>query len=621
MLGSVALHAPLIAAEVLTDLTPGLRLAGVRRLPSNMAAGIVGAEAAAWSAVSPSLLPHPWWVTAANVGICQTAGHTVGTTVANVVDAVQGQLGVRPPSKWRHRLYMGTQITMSLATVGAYVSAARRRPEQAQLIDDSERASGLTYLGGIAAGSMGYGALLLIGEGIQIFADTFNKELRRWMPSYASWPLVVAGLGALGFLLGDKVVVRRILTNAYKNAEELNKEFLPGAPRPVEPQRSGSHASLERWRFLGRQGRAVVAGGPRARDIAAVMGPAPSPGGAAGASSAPSLFDGAAIKEPIRVFIGLKDRTPEEQAEKVLRELDRTDAWSRKAIAVLSSAGTGWISDYHTSGLEFLLRGDTAIAAMQYSFMPSAFSYASDREAPTRSASVLLAAIQERLDAMPADKRPRLYVGGESLGAYGISDSFDSPKAMLERIDGAVFTGTPGFTQAHSILTQSRDKGSPERVPVVDGGRHVRFAAHEDHLRHTFDGSDYANDWEFPRVVFAQHASDPVVWWDWPLLFRRPDWLREPGSRRVPAPDAQHLDVLHSMYWMPFVTWWQVGVDQLSSLEPEGGHGHQYWRETVAYWNAVLDAGATEEQIDAIYEWIHADSTKIRATNITDPSR
>ena len=55
-------------------------------------------------------------------------------------------------------------------------------------------------------------------------------------------------------------------------------------------------------------------------------------------------------------------------------------------------------------------------------------------------------------------------------------------------------------------------------------------------------------------------------------------------------------------------------MDQLTSQQQPGGHGHQYHDETVAYWNAVLDAGAGDEEVAKISEWIHADSTRIRAT-------
>ncbi|MCT1450491.1 alpha/beta-hydrolase family protein [Corynebacterium sp. p3-SID1194] len=588
-----AVRAPLYAVELLADLTPVVRMSGLRRLPDDFAAGILGAEVAAWSAISPSLLPHPWWVTTANVAISQAAGHTVGVGVSNLIAAIASARNWTYPRALRRKTAVPVQIAMGTMTVASYLSAALRRSEHERLVEDPTRLGPLQTLAGIGLGSIGYGALLLAGEGIQVTADRFNNELRRWMPPAVSWPVAILGLSALGAVLTDKVVIRQTLNTAYRNADELNREFLPGATKPHEPERSGSPDSLERWKYLGRQGRAVVAGGPRKADLEEVLG--------------------VEAKEPIRVFIGLKDRSPEEQAKMALQEMDRTDAWSRKAIAVLSSAGTGWINDFHTSGFEFLNRGDCAIVAQQYSFMPSAYSYASDRSVPVRSSRVLINAIRERLAELPEDKRPRLYVGGESLGAYGVADSFDSVDSLLDSIDGGVFTGTPGFTARHIQLTKNRDHGSPEHLPVVDGGRHVRFTAHPDHLEHTFDGSEYEQEWQFPRAVFAQHASDPVVWWDWWLFIRKPDWLREPGSRGVKAPEAQHVDVLQNMRWVPFITGWQVGVDQLTSQQQPGGHGHQYHNETVAYWNAVLDAGADKDEIEKISEWIHADSTRIRA--------
>ena len=216
-------------------------------------------------------------------------------------------------------------------------------------------------------------------------------------------------MGAGAYLFTDRLVVRNFLSNVYKEAEELNRQFLPGAAQPREPERTGSPASGEAWRRMGRQGRAVVAGGPRKRDIGLVLGESPDK-----------------VKEPIRIFIALRDgnrsRSYEEMAAAALREMDRTDAWSRRHIAVLSAAGTGWINDFHTSGFEFLNRGDSAIVAIQYSFMPSAYSYASDREVPVRSAKILIGAVKERIDAMPEDERPKLYLGGESLGAYGLAD-------------------------------------------------------------------------------------------------------------------------------------------------------------------------------------------------------
>lgn len=590
-----AVRVPIYAVQLLADLTPVVRMSGLRRLPDNFATGILGAEAATWSAISPSLLPHPWWVTTANVAICQAVGHTAGVAAANLVGSVSNALNWHAPRRFRQRTAVPVQVVMGATTSIVYASAAYRRPEHERLVNSETTLGPLQTLAGIGLGSIGYGVLLLLGEGIQVTADRLNKEFGRLMPAAVSWPLAVLALSGATVLLTDKVLLRAILSKAYQNADELNREFLPGATKPREKERSGSPASLERWKYLGRQGRAVVAGGPRSADISGVLG--------------------GEAKEPIRIFIGLKDRSPEQQAAMVLREMDRTDAWSRKAIAVMSSAGTGWINDFHTSGFEFLNRGDCAVVAMQYSFMPSAYSYASDREVPVRSAQVLITAVKERLEEMPENERPKLYLGGESLGAYGLADAFHNIDEFMENVDGGVFTGAPGFTRAHTQLTNNRDAGSPQRLPLIDGGRQVRFTSHPDHLTRTFDGSEYPNEWEFPRAVFAQHASDPIVWWSLSLLFKAPDWLREPGSRGERAPEAMHVDTLQSMRWVPFVTWWQIGVDQLTSQDPPGGHGHQYHDETVAYWNAVLDAGFSEEELADICGWIHKDSTRLRATS------
>ena len=62
-----------------------------------------------------------------------------------------------------------------------------------------------------------------------------------------------------------------------------------------------------------------------------------------------------------------------------------------------------------------------------------------------------------------------------------------------------------------------------------------------------------------------------------------------------------------------YVTFWQVGIDQVSSNEYDAPHGHNYHEETVAAWNKVLDGGLTQAELLRVNRWIHADSTKLRA--------
>ena len=123
-----------------------------------------------------------------------------------------------------------------------------------------------------------------------------------------------------------------------------------------------------------------------------------------------------------------------------------------------------------------------------------------------------------------------------------------------------LWVGPPNASPLWHALTVRRDPGTPEVEPRYDGGRTVRFS----------DGHDVARvaaaPWQGTRVLFLQHASDPIVWWSPNLLFDRPDWLIEPPGR----------DRTASMRWYPIITFWQVGFDMTNASGMPGGHGHNY---------------------------------------------
>ena len=64
-------------------------------------------------------------------------------------------------------------------------------------------------------------------------------------------------------------------------------------------------------------------------------------------------------------------------------------------------------------------------------------------------------------------------------------------------------------------------------------------------------------------MVYLQHASDPIAWWNPDLLFTKPDWLREPRG----------YDVSPEMEWIPVVTFL---------------HGHVYIRDVANAWADIL---------------------------------
>lgn len=550
-------RAALIALGVAADLTPIVRMTSRQTLPPNMSAGILGAELATWAAVSPSLLPRPWWVTAANVAIGQGIGHLGAASTSFVLNSI----GKRPQDRLGPQHRQIVHLAIGTGTAFNAVLSLRNQKKQAELVNKQLVRGPATAAIGLAAGTAGYGTLLLIGEATQLAVTKLSRQLGRWVPALIAWPVVTAGLSLTAFALSDRVVFRRWLRSLSHQAQRINKQIFPGTSMPWEPERSGSPWSLEPWSALGQQGRRFVSNGPRARDIRTVTG--------------------TDAKEPIRIYAGyIPGRSFQQSAEKIRAELERTGALRRETIVIQMPAGSGWINNWGACSYEFLTGGDCVTVTMQYSYLPSVFSYLVDKNAPKQAARELIRVIQEEIDRLPKENRPRLYFAGESLGAYAIMDNYHNAEDLLSACNGAVFSGPPRMT--HFTQRLRRDIGSLERLPVIDGGKHVRYAAAPDHTLHDAFGNDYAHTWRRPRMLIAQHASDAIVWWDLNLLVRRPTWIHEP------QPEALHADTFRQLHWVPFITWWQIGLDQINSLNVPGGHGHNYFEEMLWYWDEVL---------------------------------
>ena len=186
----------------------------------------------------------------------------------------------------------------------------------------------------------------------------------------------------------------------------------------------------------------------------------------------------------------------------------------------------------------------------------------------------------------PVGHRPKLYAFGLSLGSYAAEAPFSGEADMANRTDGILLAGPPAFNPLNREFTDGRDPGTPEVQPVFRDGRTVRF---------TNDPADGippdGQPWDGTRVLYLQHASDPVVWLSPDLILHRPDWLAEP-----PGPD-----VTSEMIWIPFVTFWQVAADLLEPVDTPPGHGHTYTLEFVDGWAALLQpAGWTTQQADTL---------------------
>ena len=512
--------------------------------------GMLGAATFFCASLTPSLLPRPWYLQGVASGLSVLAGYGFGVLLAWVARACG--LRARWSEPTRHRVTLVLVWAAAAAAVVFLILGAVWQRQARELVGiqaDQFYFAGLTMLLGwvIAVGLLGLCRLL------RRCVWWLTRLGSRFIPAPIAKVVGVVIVAVVFIFLINGALYRGLLDLANRVAATTDRGTAEGIVAPTLPERSGSPASAMGWDTLGYEGRTFVATGPTVEQLTA--------------------FNGSPATTPIRVYAGASSAdTLDGVADNVVAELVRTGAFQRKVLAVANTTGTGWVSASLADPIEYLYNGDTAIAGMQYSFLPSWAAFVADRETPQQAGRVLMEKIYAAWAALPTGNRPRLLAFGESLGSFAGQAAFSGVQDMQGRLDGAVWSGTPNFTTLWTTLKDSRDPGSLERVPVIDDGADVRFANQPSDLPLS------GRPWDAHRIVYQQHATDPVVWWSTDLLLRRPDWLSEPAGR----------DVNPAIGWFPVVTFWQVTLDMVLSSGVPAGHGHHYGPECVDSWVAVL---------------------------------
>jgi uncharacterized membrane protein len=223
--------------------------------------------------------------------------------------------------------------------------------------------------------------------------------------------------------------------------------------------------------------------------------------------------------------------------------------------------------------------------SVQYSYLASPVSVVVDPTHGIAEAQALFDLVYGHWSALPADARPRLYLHGLSLGAFLSQETVPLLDVMGDPFQGAMWTGSPFLSDFWHMVVRRRQEGSPAWRPVFGNGSLIRTG----NQGATFD--ETAAPWGPMRLVFLQYGSDPIVFFDWALAWRRPGWL---GADRAP-------DVSPQMRWVPLVTLLQVGVDMAVAVG-NLGYGHDYIaRHYIPAWAATLDPegwdGATQTRL------------------------
>jgi uncharacterized membrane protein len=530
--------------------------------------GLVGALLFFCLSMSPSLLPRGVVLQGILGGISAAIGYGFGT-LATV--ALRRRRASEPDPK-RMRWHWWMLLAATLVLVPLSLGLGRWWQNEVRGLMGMESLAAWEW-GVILVVSVVFAlVLLLVARVVRGFARLLVRWIDRFLSRWVSITIgvVVTTVVVVGIIQG--FVLEPALAALNSTYSVVNDGTSEGVTQPTSKERSGSPASLVPWDTLGVQGRDFTGVGEK-------LGPT---------TRQLTDFNGKRAKDPIRVYVGLKSAdTLHDRVDLAMRELDRTHAWSRKAIAVFTTTGTGWVDERAASPLEYLYNGDSALVGLQYSYLPSWISFLVDVQKASDAGSAMIHAIQSRLATMPTETRPKLLLFGESLGSYGTEQAFGTVDDLLKSTDGALLVGPVFRNHLHNTTTDEREPGSPFWRPVYRSGENIRFAVAPDDL------AQPDTTWAAPRIVYLQNSSDPITYWKFDLIWHRPDWLSDP---RGP-------DVSPHMFWMPVLTFWNTLGDMVFATGVPPGHGHDYGANPVDAWAAITTPpGWTPEKTNRVRE-------------------
>lgn len=300
-----------------------------------------------------------------------------------------------------------------------------------------------------------------------------------------------------------------------------------------------------------------------------------------------------AVATPIRAYVGveLEPVYATGRSELALDEMERLGAFERSHLLLVSPTGTGWVDHTMIESAEIMTRGDIATACIQYGKAPS-FLELQGVSLGRDQFRQLLWGVRQRLLAVPEEKRPKVLVFGESLGAWSSSDVM-----MHQGISGfdhygvhrALWFGLPGLARwSKTGMREGRNPLTPEgTVGAFD--RFEQYQALTSHQKAAL------------RAVIVDHDNDPISQMSLRIAVKRPPWLDGHRGRNVPE----------TMKWTPVITFTQVIVDAMNAMVVVPGEfksfGHDYRADTADFVRAAYELPEmTEEQMAALHETLVA---------------
>jgi uncharacterized membrane protein len=356
-------------------------------------------------------------------------------------------------------------------------------------------------------------------------------------------------------------------------ASPPTSEFVSGGPR-----------SGVSWETIGREGRRFVNMALTVEEIEKVMGGPAMP--------------------PIRAFVGLESQpTTSQRADLAMRELEALGAFERSLIVFMSPTGTGYLNYVTAESLEYLTGGDVASVAMQYSLRPSPMSLNRTGIGINQN-NAFLHALKWRISAMPKERRPRLAVFGESLGALTAEDVFaEEGVEGLHRagIERGLFLGTPAATKFRQRWLSHPEQMDPD-------SEIVEVASYEEYLALPAEVRERA------RYFMLTHHNDAMPKFWFPIAVQAPDWMGPAETREPGIPKETH--------WRPYTTFVITLMDVKNAMNVVPGkfvaNGHDYRADLARFTSLAYDLPVDSKRLARMEVALRRRELKWAETRLVD---
>ena len=389
------------------------------------------------------------------------------------------------------------------------------------------------------------GGLAAVAYAEHALAGAAGRRLAEVLPGGPQlWRLVAHGASLGVVAVTATKVWDRAMRGIEAGAAAEEPVFGGGeGERWTGPTLSGGPGSLVPWSTLGKEGR---------RHMLTHVRPTPAQERPTGFEDLPDLSIETVMGEPataapVQVYVGLESApTVRERVDLALAEMERTGAFDRSLLVLVSPTGLGYVNYVALAATQYLSRGDMASVTMQYSRRPSPLSLGRVGQAREQN-RLLWLRILERVRQMEGP-RPRVVLFGESLGAHTSQDVFlhwGTLGLQALGIDRALWIGTPyGSEWMHEVTGPERLDVDRDRVAVVNDLDQLHTVTQE-------RGA-------LPPYVMLSHDNDGVTKFGPDLLTTAPAWLGPQRPRVERVDGASPRGIPAHLRWRPVTTFFQT---------------------------------------------------------------